>query len=152
GSLGVPLVGNDWGACDPAEPRNRRLRPSILVEAGGATVLVDTTPDCRAQLLAAGVTRLDAVLYTHAHADHVHGMDDLRPLALRRGAPQPAYADAATLEMLELRFGYALASVDMDRGFYRPILTPHLIDGPFQIAGLTVVPFVQEHGYGHSLG
>ena len=80
GSGGVPVVGNYWGNCNPSNPKNRRLRTSILVEDGDTTLLVDTTPDMRQQLLNAGVTHLDAVLYTHSHADHVHGIDDLRPL------------------------------------------------------------------------
>ena len=152
GSLGVPMVGNIWGTVDPSEPRNRRRRPSILVEEGGAALLVDTSPDCREQLLAAGVTKLDAVLFTHSHADHVHGVDDLRPLMFQRGHLLPAWLDRATLSDLEARFGYVFSSVEMERGIYRPILRPHLIDGPFEVAGLPVVPFVQDHGFSTSLG
>ncbi len=151
GSLGVPMVGNVWGRCDPAEPRNRRRRPAILVEGGGVTLLVDTPPDLREALLSAGVTRIDAVLYTHGHADHLHGVDDLRALTFGHG-PIPAHLDADTRREIEHRFAYVIESVDMDRGLYRPLLRPVAIDGPFRIGGLDIVPFVQEHGSGHSLG
>ncbi|NNG02829.1 MAG: MBL fold metallo-hydrolase [Inquilinus sp.] len=160
GSLGVPMVGNNWGTCDPANPKNRRRRPAILVEGpgeegdgsgDGTTLLIDTPTDLRAQLIDAGATRLDAVLYTHDHADHVHGMDDLRPMIWGRG-PLPAYADAATLDTLCRRFGYAVGNVEIDRGLYKPILQVTPIDGPFRAGGLDIVPIVQDHGYSESLG
>ncbi len=109
-SGGVPRVGTGWGACDPEEPRNRRRRCSILVErasgAGRTTLLVDTSPDLREQLLDSGIRRLDGVLYTHAHADHTHGIDDLRPLVIAMRARIPVYADALTRSLLTTRFGY----------------------------------------------
>ncbi len=151
GSLGVPMVGNNWGTCDPSNPRNRRRRPAILVEQGETTVLVDTPTDLRLQLLDAGVTRLDAVLYTHNHADHIHGIDDLRPLTWKDGALQ-GYADAATLAHLKAAFPYAVANVDMDRGIYRPILTIEVIEGRTRIGDLDVLPIVQDHGLSESLG
>lgn len=151
GSLGVPMVGNNWGTVDPSNPKNRRRRPSILVEQGATTVLVDTSTDLRNQLLDAGVERIDAVLYTHGHADHIHGIDDLRPMTWGRGA-LPAYADAATLAHLERGFPYAVGNVDMDRGIYNPILTVEVIDGPVTIGDLQVIPFEQDHGFGPSLG
>lgn len=152
GSLGVPLVGGNWGTCDPANPKNRRLRASILVETRNTVVLVDTASDCRQQLLAAGTTRLDAVLYTHAHADHVHGVDDIRSLRFGADDLLPAYADADTLAILEARFGYVMASVTMDRGIYSPLLQPVLIDGPFHVGDIHVLPFQQDHGHSNSLG
>ena len=152
GSLGVPMIGDDWGDCDPNDPRNRRRRASILVQTAGATVLVDTSPDMRAQLLDTGVRTVDAVLYTHSHADHTAGLDDLRPLMFRHGNPLPAYMDAATQESLEARFGYAMSSVDVDRSFYRPIITPLPINGPFRVGDLDIVPFVQGHGPMDSIG
>ena len=151
GSLGVPMVGNNWGHCDPSNPRNRRRRPAILVEQGETTVLVDTPTDLRDQLLDAGVMRLDAVLYTHSHADHIHGIDDLRPLTWQDGALQ-GYAEAATLARLKEAFPYAIGNVEMDRGIYRPILTVDIIDGRFRIGDLDVQPFVQDHGFSDSLG
>jgi phosphoribosyl 1,2-cyclic phosphate phosphodiesterase len=159
-SGGVPRVGSGWGACDPANPKNRRRRCSILVErvgeAGTTTVLVDTSPDLREQLLDAGVRRLDAVLFTHEHADHTHGIDDLRPLVIHMRRRIPIYADHATGEMLGVRFGYCFhAPAGSD---YPPILTEHRIragvpvdiDGPGGV--LTGLPFMLQHGKGEALG
>ncbi|GJD45383.1 Phosphoribosyl 1,2-cyclic phosphate phosphodiesterase [Methylobacterium cerastii] len=113
-SGGVPRVGYGWGACDPRDPKNRRRRCSILVarrEADAATtLLIDTSPDLREQLLDAGVTRLDAVLFTHAHADHTHGIDDLRPLVIQMRARIPVHADALTSDLLRARFGYCFTT------------------------------------------
>ena len=103
-SIGVPVLGNDWGRCNPDDPRNRRRRCSILVENQGFVLLIDTSPDMREQLLAADVRRIDAVLYTHGHADHTHGVDDLRALSWRMRQPIDIHADAATLAMLHQRF------------------------------------------------
>lgn len=153
GSGGVPLIGGIWGECDPAEPRNRRLRPSILVEAGGATVLVDAGPDLRAQLLAAGTRRIDAVIVTHAHADHVNGLDDLRYVNRLMQRPIPLYADAATLAELHQRFAYAFRPLE-GKGFYRPVLEPHeiAVGRVFEAGGLAVLPIAQDHGFMPSLG
>ncbi|GIX11177.1 MBL fold metallo-hydrolase [Elioraea sp.] len=153
GSGGVPLIGGLWGACDPAEPRNRRLRGSILVEAGDATILVDASPDLRAQLLAAGVRRIDAVIITHAHADHVNGLDDLRYVNRLMRQPIPLYADRPTLEELRQRFAYAFQPLD-GHGFYRPVLEPReIVAGTaFDAAGVTVLPIAQDHGFMPSLG
>lgn len=108
-SSGVPRIGGDWGACDPADPRNRRTRAAILVQSATTTILVDTGPDMRTQLLAAGVGAIDAVIWTHEHADHTHGIDDLRQLFHVRGAPVPGYARPETLALLQERFGYVFA-------------------------------------------
>lgn len=152
GSLGVPMVGGQWGSCDPANPRNRRRRPSILVETDGTRLLVDTSPDLREQLLDAAVDRLDGVLFTHIHADHIHGIDDLRPLVWHRQAPLPAFADAATGGELIERFGYAFANAEVDRGLYKPILDLTEITGPVTVGDITAQPFVQDHGHSNSLG
>jgi phosphoribosyl 1,2-cyclic phosphate phosphodiesterase len=111
-SSGVPRIGNDWGQCDPNEPRNARRRVSILVNTASTTILVDTSPDLRAQLLDAGVGSVGAVIWTHDHADHVHGLDDLRQLYHLRGAPIPAYARPATIDVLQRRFGYVFEGVE----------------------------------------
>jgi phosphoribosyl 1,2-cyclic phosphate phosphodiesterase len=152
GSGGVPTIGGDWGRCDPNEPRNRRRRVSVLIEHGASTILIDTSPDLREQLLDAGTQRIDAVLYTHAHADHLHGIDDLRALNRLMRQPIPIYADRKTLATIERRFDYALAPIDGGGSFYKPTLMPRPIEGPFEIAGLRIVPFEQDHGFSKTLG
>ncbi|MEW5703330.1 MAG: MBL fold metallo-hydrolase [Pseudomonadota bacterium] len=153
GSGGVPLIGGEWGACDPGNPKNRRLRASILVENLGTALLVDTSPDLREQLLAAGVGRLDAVLYTHAHADHVHGIDDLRPINRRMRAWLPAYGDAETVAELKERFSYVFEKSTEEFRSYKPCLIPHIITGHFSIGNIDILPFEQDHGFGRtSLG
>ena len=154
-STGTPGVGIGWGACDPAEPKNRRLRPSIMVEEGGTRLLVDTAPDLREQLLREGVDRIDAVLYTHAHADHLHGIDDLRALNRIMDARIPAYADAATLKVIADRFGYVLAPLRHgSTNFYKPCVDPHeIVPGrPFRVGSIEVEPFDQDHGFSRTLG
>jgi phosphoribosyl 1,2-cyclic phosphate phosphodiesterase len=152
-SGGVPRVGGEggngeWGAANPKDPRNRRRRCSILVQDQGKTLLIDTSPDLRAQLLDAQVERIDAVLWTHEHADQVHGIDDVRPYMLRQG-PIEAWSDERTYRILLQRFSYCFAAED---GFYNPIYRHHRIEGPFVAAGLPVRPFVQDHGIATSLG
>ncbi|MGQ0674725.1 MAG: MBL fold metallo-hydrolase [Rhodospirillales bacterium] len=151
GSGGVPVVGNYWGDCDPSEPKNRRRRVSILVEQDDTRILVDTSPDLREQLLAAKVDRLTAVVYTHSHADHVHGIDDLRALNYRMKAALPAYARPETLAEIERRFGYVFQPLPggNDPYIYRPALTPMPVDQPrFEIGGIPVTWFEQDHGFG----
>jgi phosphoribosyl 1,2-cyclic phosphate phosphodiesterase len=153
-SWGVPRIGGEWGACDPANPRNRRRRVSVLVEAGGAVLLIDTAPDLREQLLDAGTRRIDAVLFTHAHADHLHGIDDLRSVNWLTQRPIPVYADGESLGEIEQRFGYVFTAPKPDRqhAYYKPVLEPHRIDGPFLAAGVAVQPFTQDHGFSPTLG
>jgi phosphoribosyl 1,2-cyclic phosphate phosphodiesterase len=153
GSGGVPLVGGHWGDCDPAEPRNRRRRVSILVEEGATRILVDTSPDLREQLLAAGVDRLTAVVYTHSHADHVHGIDDLRALNHRMKAALPAYGRPDTLAEIARRFGYVFQPLPgaNEPYIYRPALTPMPVQSPrFEIGGVPVTWFDQDHGFSGS--
>ncbi|TWA67921.1 phosphoribosyl 1,2-cyclic phosphate phosphodiesterase [Azospirillum brasilense] len=160
GSRGVPVIGLGWGACDPANPRNHRMRPSILVEwdtvqgggQGGVSVLVDTSPDLRQQLLNADVRRIDAVLWTHQHADHAHGIDELRELCRVMQAPIDAYGRAEDLAELERRFAYCFEPLRPGDPFYRPVLTPHAVEGPFTVRGHRIVPFEQDHGYLKTLG
>lgn len=141
-SSGVPRIGNDWGACDSAEPRNRRSRASILVESATTRILVDTSPDMREQLLAAGVADVGAVIWTHDHADHTHGIDDLRQLMHARGEPVPGFAPPATRLGLSERFRYVFAG----GGPYRAIATVDpLVDG-MTIGDIRVRTVDQPHG------
>lgn len=166
-SGGVPVAGGlssngqqhpdgDWGACNPENPRNRRRRASILVEDRGTTVLVDTTPDLREQLLSVGVRRLDAVFYTHAHADHCHGIDDLRGINMFMGEAIPAYCDKETLDDIGAKFAYAFRPPSAEKRFYRPCLVPNVVDmdggGEFKVGEICVKAFVQDHGPVRSLG
>ncbi|MFD0980987.1 MBL fold metallo-hydrolase [Tropicimonas aquimaris] len=157
-SGGVPRVGGIWGACDPKNPKNRRLRCSLLVERfegdSVTRVLIDTTPDMREQLLAAEVGTLDAVVYTHDHADHTHGIDDLRMVVFNRQSRLPVWADPATQNALLLRFGYAF--VQPEGSNYPPILDMHTINKPFAIEGaggaIEFAPIHVRHGGIDALG
>ena len=152
-SGGTPMLGPDgWGVCDPSNPRNRRRRPSILVEAGGTRLLVDTSPDLREQLLDADVWDVDAIVYTHAHADHVNGIDDIRSLNYHRRGPLDAYGSRQTLDTLKERFGYVFEPYGAMPRYFRPALTAREIDGPFRIGAIDIVPFHQEHRRIPSLG
>ncbi|HEX8216421.1 MAG TPA: MBL fold metallo-hydrolase [Allosphingosinicella sp.] len=135
-------MGGDWGACDPAEPRNRRLRQSLLVEHDGTRILIDTSPDLREQLLEADVHSLDAVIWTHDHADHCHGIDDLRQLYHVRGRPIDGYAREPTLVQLRARFGYVFEG----KNGYPSIAAGHLLPDELEIAGITVRAADQPHG------
>lgn len=149
GAGGVPMLSVGWGNCDPENPRNRRRRTSILIEQGETRILVDTSPDLRSQLLDVGVNRLSAVLYTHDHADHVHGIDDLREINRVMGVPLDCWGTARTLEAIQGRFGYVFSSLDTDVvPIYKPMLMPRTFDGPFQVDGLEIRPFEQDHGWG----
>ncbi len=159
-SGGVPRVGNHWGACDPAEPRNRRRRCSALVEhfagRGTTTVLIDTSPDLREQVLAHGIGTIDGVLYTHDHADHTHGIDDLRFFAYGAKKRIDVYLDRTTRTSLESRFNYCFAT--QPGSSYPPILTARAIEPgvPVTINGaggsITALPVPQDHGEIASLG
>jgi phosphoribosyl 1,2-cyclic phosphate phosphodiesterase len=157
-SGGVPRIGNEWGRCDPANPRNHRRRCSLLIERiegdAATRLLIDTSPDLRAQLLDAGVSWLDGVAYTHAHADHVHGIDDLRVIVFNRRSRLPVWADTETADALISRFGYAF--VQGEGSDYPPILDLHELAGPFGVDGpggrLTLRPIRVQHGRVHALG
>ncbi|WP_242222987.1 MBL fold metallo-hydrolase [Shinella zoogloeoides] len=160
-SPGVPRITGDWGACDSANPKNRRTRAAFLVEQfgpdGKTTVVIDTGPDFRTQMIAAGVTSIDAVLYTHPHADHIHGIDDIRGFVLHNHQQVPIWADAATMERIREGFGYCLKTPP--GSMYPPIVTENLIDpmdAPVTIEGaggaITFQPLLQVHGSIHSLG
>ena len=147
-SAGVPRIGNDWGACDPNEPRNRRSRASILIETGGNRLLVDCGPDMREQLLKANVDRIDGVIVTHDHADHCHGIDDLRALAQILGGPIPLYARASVLEQLAARFSYIFRGTT----FYSAVAQPVALGSELAFGGVTLRFVDQPHGKITSLG
>jgi phosphoribosyl 1,2-cyclic phosphate phosphodiesterase len=155
GSSGTPAVGLGWGKCDPKNPKNSRLRSSILVENGETQILVDTSPDLRQQLLNTDVKRLDAVLFTHYHADHLHGVDDLRQINREMNAPIDIYADVDTLRVIDLRFGYVLEPLAENANmYYKPTLVSHeLNDGDvFSIGSIDIQVFIQDHGFCNTLG
>jgi phosphoribosyl 1,2-cyclic phosphate phosphodiesterase len=147
-STGVPKIGNDWGLCDPNDARNSRLRSSILVESAGERMLVDCGPDLRQQLLSAEVGRLAGVIVTHAHGDHCHGIDELRPIAQAIGGPVPLHARADVLEELKLRFAYAFEQSE----FYRPIVEAVELDEELHFGQCRVTFADQPHGNMSSLG
>jgi phosphoribosyl 1,2-cyclic phosphate phosphodiesterase len=157
-SGGVPRLGGHWGECDPANPKNHRRRCSMLVERvtdeGITRVLIDTSPDLRAQLLDVGVGELDAVVYTHSHADHVHGLDDLRMIVFNMRRRLPVWADGDTQNDLYSRFGYAF--MQPGDSPYPPILDMHTISGEIAVAGaggtIRLTPFKAHHGAIDALG
>ena len=159
GSGGVPLLGGadgsgDWGDCDPAEPRNRRTRTSCVVQGeSGQRLLIDAGPDLRQQLLANRISQVHALVFTHAHADHVMGIDDLRQVNRNIGATLDAYGTRMTLLKTEDRFDYAFRPATPPL-FFRPALEPRRVeyDQVFEAAGLTVKVFRQDHGMMDSLG
>jgi phosphoribosyl 1,2-cyclic phosphate phosphodiesterase len=159
GSAGVPMIGGadgegDWGVCDPLEERNRRTRSSIVIENSyNQRLLIDTSPDMRAQFLSGRVPGADAVLFTHAHADHITGIDDVRILNRIAKRPLEAFATQNTLDEINRRFGYVFAPWD-GKGFYRPVLTAKAVNPgeTVQAAGLEVRLFSQGHGRIETLG
>ena len=147
-STGVPRIGSDWGDCDPKEPRNRRTRSSILIESEGERLLVDCGPDLREQLLAADVADIGRVIVTHDHADHCHGIDDLRQIAQHLSRPVPLHARQNVLQRLHSRFAYAFEGM----AFYPPVVAPVAIEGDMAL-GRAMLRFVdQPHGGITSLG
>lgn len=160
-SPGVPRIDGDWGACNPDNPKNRRTRAAFLVEqiaedGGRTTVVIDTGADFRQQMIAAGVADLDAVIYTHPHADHIHGIDDVRIFALKRRGQIPIFADPETMARIREGFGYCIESPPGSQ--YPPIVRPELIseDTDIVIDGdggpIRFTPLRQIHGTIHSLG
>lgn len=158
-SMGVPQIGCGCAVCRSDDPRDRRSRTSALVETGTATLLIDTPPELRLQVLRAGVRNVDAVLYTHEHADHIHGIDDLRSFSQLRGAPLALYGPPGTMAHLRQSFRYIFddAVVPLP-GTSKPHLTLHPLapDVPVEIAGSEVLPIAFRHGtmsvYGYRIG
>ena len=153
-SVGVPTVGCHCAVCTSDDPRDQRLRPSILVTYEGRNIVIDTTPDFRTQILRANVDRLDSVVYTHAHADHIMGLDDVRPFNFRQGNI-PIYAAAGTLEVIRRAFAYVFD--EKPRNTYVPRLELHELNGsPFEVIGLQFTPIPIQHGnntiYGFRFG
>ena len=159
-SGGVPRIGGDWGLCDPANPRNRRRRCSVMLEKTGAAgttrVLIDSSPDLREQMLSANVGEIDGVWFTHEHADHTHGIDELRGFFLRQRRRVPVWADGQTMALLKRRFSYCFQTIEGSD--YPPILVSNLIEAGQEItlagAGGEVsgMPFVVQHGHLDALG
>ena len=158
-SMGVPQIGCSCRVCRSEDPRDQRTRTSALVEVGGATILIDTPPELRLQLLRSRVQRVDAVLYTHFHADHVNGIDDLRSFSLKQDSPLPLYGPAETTSHLARTFNYIFdGSIVPVDGTSKPSLTLHALepDTAVTIAGAEVLPLRFEHGkatvYGYRIG
>ncbi len=154
-SSGVPTIGCSCAVCHSTDPRDTRLRPSILIQTGGRNIVIDTTPDFRAQVLRAGIRRLDAIVYTHSHADHILGLDDVRPFNYHQGENIPIYVSRPTFAVIERVFAYVFDN--RDRKTHVPKLDVHLIDDtPFDVFDLRFEPIPLTHGkdtiYGFRFG
>jgi phosphoribosyl 1,2-cyclic phosphate phosphodiesterase len=149
-SMGVPTLGCHCAVCESKDPRDKRTRPSVLLAYGGRNVVVDATPDFRFQAMRAGMDRLDAVIYTHGHADHIMGLDDIRPFNMKQRAAVPIYAAADTLTLLRRQFGYIFA--EAQPGSTLPLIDLHTIDGPFSLFDAQIVPIPAMHGTQPVLG
>ncbi|MFB5066508.1 MAG: MBL fold metallo-hydrolase [Candidatus Wallacebacter cryptica] len=153
-SHGVPVIGCNCDVCQSKDPRNQRTRSSILIETKGLSLLVDTATEFRLQALRAGISTVDAVLYTHCHADHVFGFDDLRIFSQRSGKAVPFYGNRETIEEMLQVFSYVFRKTQIGGG--KPQVEPNAVDGPFQIKDLTVIPIPIFHGnlpiYGYRIG
>lgn len=148
--MGVPTLGCHCAVCESSDPHDKRTRPSVLLSYGGHNVVIDTTPDFRYQALRAHIDRLDAVVYTHGHADHVMGLDDIRPYNLKQRGVIPIYASAETLALLRRQFGYIFDDAPAESTV--PMVELHEIDGPFDLFGARIVPVPAMHGSHPVLG
>ena len=153
-SGGVPLVGCHCEVCDSKHPYNKRLRSSIIVEVKKTKLLIDSSPDLRQQMMNSGYDFADAVLYTHGHADHTHGIDDLRAFNYHRNAPLPIYGTQEFMDEFRTRFLYAFGIKPAWAGWTRPNLAPNVIEeyGEFKFSDMTVQHFLQYHGKGKTIG
>lgn len=150
-STGVPMLGLGWGRCDPNNPKNRRTRVSLLIKNGEDNIILDTSPDIREQLFRENITKVDAIVYTHYHADHVSGIDELRSLYFSNKQTIDIYGDQATLDEIKSRYHYLFSREKYDPT-YKGFLIPHLIEGDFTLRGINFKTFYQEHGNINSLG
>src|SRR5580693_612105 len=141
-SMGVPTLGCHCRVCSSKDPRDNRLRPSLLLSRHNQNVVIDTTPDFRQQALRAGLERLDAILFTHAHADHILGFDDIRPFNIRQKSALPVYASCETIATLKRTFAYVFDESPAISAV--PQVTLHPIDGPFEAIGTRIVPVPAE--------
>jgi len=155
-SGGSPVPGVGWGKCDPDNDKNTRLRPSIMVNSSdGTQILIDTSPDLRQQLLNADITSLDGIIYSHAHADHLHGIDDIRGLNRAMDRVITGYADINTIKQIKQRFDYVLAPLPKGATrYFKPTLDMQEIrvGEPFNVKSINILPIDQDHGYSHTLG
>lgn len=153
-SEGTPAIGNHWGECDPSEPKNRRMRPCVAVQSDTSTLIIDTGPDFKEQVNRNNISQIDGVLYTHAHADHVSGIDELRVWAKHTKQPVNVYGQEPTLDELKARFDYQF---EQKHPTYPAVLTANTITGsalgkPMRIGDIDFIPFEQDHGTCTSLG
>ncbi|MBY0264724.1 MAG: MBL fold metallo-hydrolase [Holosporales bacterium] len=152
-SGGIPRLGNDWGRCDPKNPKNNRTRMSVAIESEGERWLIDTSPDLKHQLLRESIDQVDGLFFTHSHADHVLGLDELRVLYFLHKKSLPVYGDPQTLRVLRSMFGYLFQEGALEGpAIYPQFLMPHEVTSPFQWQGMPIIPFSQNHGYSQSLG
>lgn len=153
-STGVPVVGCHCAVCSSTDPLNKRLRQSVKIEASGRTFLIDTTPDLRTQLLRDPIARLDFLLFTHSHSDHLMGLDDIRPFNFRQREPITAFANASTVAAIRRAFSYIWDTSQNGGG--KPQLSLEVIEGPFEYEGVSIVPIPVAHGdwtiYGYRIG
>ena len=149
-SFGVPQIGCDCAVCRSTDPRDKRTRSGAILEAAGSTILIDTPPELRLQLIAGGFSHIDAVVYTHEHADHINGIDDLRTFSVRRRQPLPIYGPAETLDRLRASFNYIFDdAVRPYEGTSKPTLEMHALEPgrPVSVAGVQVLPLAFDHGH-----
>lgn len=146
-SVGVPMIGCDCAVCRSTNPRNHRYRAAVLIRTDAGNILIDTPPELRLQLLRENVALINAVLYTHYHADHLHGLDDLRPVAKYLGGPVPLYCTGEVEGKIRTSFAYAFASAESSGGYLPKLTFERIADDPFEVIGHTITPIPLEHAW-----